>query len=73
MVHYLVSHVDKFPLNNGFQGEERGERFHQTIKRLIYRFKGLMFEMIVYYCWKKKNRSLETFKKMRKPRNYSTF
>jgi hypothetical protein len=33
-VHYLHSHLDRFPENLGDLGEEQGERFHRDIKTM---------------------------------------
>lgn len=33
-VHFLYSHLDKFPKNLGDVSEEQGERFHQNIKEM---------------------------------------
>ena len=33
-IHYLHSHLDKFPENLGDYSEEQGERFHQDIKTM---------------------------------------
>jgi len=39
-VHYLHSHLDKFPENLGDVSEEQGERFHQDIKCMEKRYQG---------------------------------
>ena len=33
-IHYLHSHLDKFPAKLGDASEEQGERFHQDIKKI---------------------------------------
>ena len=32
-MHYLFSHIDRFPENLGAMSDEQGERFHQDIKK----------------------------------------
>ena len=32
-IHYLFSHMDRFPENLGSMSDEQGEKFHQDIKR----------------------------------------
>ena len=39
-VHFLHSHLDKFPENLGDITEEQGERFHQYIKVMGERYQG---------------------------------
>ena len=39
-LHYLHSHLDKFPDNLGDVSEEQGERFHQDIKVIEDRYQG---------------------------------
>lgn len=39
-VHYLHSHLDRFPENLGDTSEEQGERFHQDIKTMEDRYQG---------------------------------
>jgi hypothetical protein len=33
-LHFLFSHLDQFPENQGAVSEEQGERFHRDIRRL---------------------------------------
>jgi hypothetical protein len=39
-VHYLHSHLDRFPEDLGDLSEEQGERFHQGIKTMEARYQG---------------------------------
>jgi hypothetical protein len=48
-VHYLRSHLDRFPENLGDLSEEQGERFHQDMEA---RYKGRWdAHMMADYCW----------------------
>ena len=37
-MHYLFSHIDRFPENLGAMSDEQGERFHQDIKEMETRY-----------------------------------
>ncbi|KAK5649680.1 hypothetical protein RI129_000709 [Pyrocoelia pectoralis] len=51
-VHYLYSHLDRFPENLGDLSEEQGERFHQDIKTMEDRYQGRWgSHMMADYCW----------------------
>lgn len=51
-VHYLHSHLDRFPENLGDFSEEQGERFHQDIKTMENRYQGRWdAHMMADYCW----------------------
>ena len=51
-VHFLFSHLDRFPDNLGDYSEEQGERFHQDIKTMEKRYQGRWDEhMTADYCW----------------------
>ena len=39
-MHYLFSHIDRFPENLDAMSDEKGERFHQNIKELETRYQG---------------------------------
>ena len=39
-VHFLHSHLDRFPENLGDVSDEQGERFHQDIKVMEERYQG---------------------------------
>ena len=39
-MHYLFSHVDRFPENFGAMSDEQEERFHQDIKEMETRYQG---------------------------------
>jgi hypothetical protein len=39
-VHYLHSHLDRFPENLGDLSEEQGEIFHQDIKTMEFIYQG---------------------------------
>ena len=51
-VHYLHSHLDRFPENLGDKSEEQGERFHQDLKIMEERYQGRWdTHMMADYCW----------------------
>ena len=51
-VHYLDSHLDKFPENLGDYSDEQGERFHQDIKVMEEKCQGRWDKhMMADYCW----------------------
>jgi hypothetical protein len=51
-VHFLDSHLDKFPSNCGQYSEQQGERFHQDIAILESRYRGKWnTQMMADYCW----------------------
>lgn len=51
-IHFLHSHLDKFPENLGAFSEEQGERFHQDIKVMETRYQGRWDEhMMADFCW----------------------
>ena len=51
-IHYLFSHLDRFPANLGDLSEEHGERFHQDIKVMEERYQGRWdAHMMADYCW----------------------
>jgi len=51
-VHYLHSHLDRFPKNLGNFSEEQGERFHQDLKIMEDRYQGRWdIHMMADYCW----------------------
>ena len=39
-MHYLFSHMDRFPENLGPMSDEQGERFHQDTKEMEIRYQG---------------------------------
>ena len=39
-MHFLFSHLDRFPENLGDLSEEKGERFHQDIHTMEERYQG---------------------------------
>lgn len=43
-LHYLNAHLDKFPENNGHQGEQQGERGHQDLKEFERRYTILILK-----------------------------
>ncbi|UYV68581.1 hypothetical protein LAZ67_6000131 [Cordylochernes scorpioides] len=49
-VHYLHSHLDKFPDNLGAYSDEQGERFYQDMKVMEERYQGVC-HMMADYCW----------------------
>lgn len=59
-VHFLNSHLDKFPENLGDVSDEQGERFHQDIKIMEERYQGRWdTHMMADYCWGIKRDCLE--------------
>jgi hypothetical protein len=51
-VHYLHSHLNRFPENLGDLSEEQGERFHQDMKTMEARYQGRRdARMMADYCW----------------------
>ena len=51
-VHFLFSHLDRFPENLGAVSDEQGERFHQDIKVMEARYQGRWdSHMMADYCW----------------------
>lgn len=51
-LHYLDSHLDRFPDNVGDYSEEQGERFHQDIKLLEKGHQGFWdVRFLSDYCW----------------------
>ena len=51
-VHFLHSHLDRFPHNLGDLSEKQGERFHQDMKVMEERYQGRWDRhMMADYCW----------------------
>lgn len=51
-LHYLHSHLDRFPDNLGSCSDEQGERFHQDLKTMEERYQGRWDRhMMADYCW----------------------
>ena len=51
-MHYLFSHIDRFPETLGAMSDEQGERFHQDIKEMETRCQGRWdAAMMAHYCW----------------------
>ena len=51
-MHFLHSHLDFFPPNNGEVSDEHGERFHQDISCMEQRYQGRFNpNMMGDYCW----------------------
>lgn len=51
-VHFLYSHLDKFPENLGAVSDEQGERFHQDLMTVEERYQGRWDRhMMADYCW----------------------
>ena len=50
-LHFLYSHLDKFPENLSEVSDGQGERFHQDIKTMEKRYQGRWDrKMMAYYC-----------------------
>ena len=51
-VHFLFSHLDKFPSNLESVSDEQGERFHQDMRDMEERYQGRWdSNMMADYCW----------------------
>ena len=51
-MHYLFSHMDRFPENQCSMSDEQGERFHQDLKEMETRYQSCWEAvMMVDYCW----------------------
>ncbi|GFV38224.1 uncharacterized protein TNCV_4792101 [Trichonephila clavipes] len=51
-IHFLHSHLDRFPQNLGDFSEEQGERFHQDLWTMEERYHGRWdSHMMADYCW----------------------
>ena len=51
-LHFLHSHLNRFPENLGDVSDEQGERFHQDIKTIEKRYQGRWDQhMMANYCW----------------------
>ena len=56
-VHYLFSHMDRFPENLGSMSDEQGERFYQDPKEMETRYQGRWDTvMMADYCWNLKSK-----------------
>ena len=66
-LHFLDSHLDRFPDNVGDFSEEQGERFHQDIKIMEQRYQGRWDEvMMADFCWMLKRETKIQGKKRRR-------
>lgn len=60
-LHFLFSHLDRFPENLGDFSEEQGERFHQDIRTMEERYQGYWnANMMADYCWSIQNSTSES-------------
>ena len=51
-MHYLFSHMDRFPENLGLMSDERGKRFHQDLKEMETWYQGRWdVVMMADYNW----------------------
>lgn len=51
-MHFLHNHLNDFPENLGDLSEQRGEKFHQIIKRMEMRYGGKHYDaMLSDHCW----------------------
>jgi hypothetical protein len=51
-LHFLNSHLDRFPENLGDVSDEQGERFHQDLMTMEERYQGRWDRhMMADYCW----------------------
>ena len=61
-VHFLHSHLDKFPENLGDVSDEQGERFHQDLKVMEDRYQGRWdTHMMADYCWSIKRNQITSY------------
>ena len=60
-LHFLKSHLDRFPENLGKVSDEQGERFHQDLKTMEERYQGQRDKrMMADYCWNIKRDCLDS-------------
>ncbi|UYV66646.1 hypothetical protein LAZ67_4002439 [Cordylochernes scorpioides] len=72
-VHYLNSHLNKFPDNPDAYSDEQGERFHQDMKVMEERYQGVWdCHMMADYCWNL-SRDLPEYTYKRKAKMLSYF
>ncbi|QQP36648.1 Uncharacterized protein FKW44_021815, partial [Caligus rogercresseyi] len=51
-MHFLFSHMEKFPENLGAMSDEQGERFHQDMRQIEESYQGRWDAvMMADYCW----------------------
>ena len=51
-MHYLFSHMERFPENRGSMSDEQGKIFHQVMKEMETMYQGRMGAvMMTDYCW----------------------
>lgn len=51
-MHFLFSHMERFPENLGAVSDEQGERFHQDMRQMEERYQGRWDAvMLADYCW----------------------
>ena len=51
-IHFLHSHLEKFPENLGDVSDEQGERFHQDVKTMGKSYQGRWDQhMMADCCW----------------------
>ena len=51
-LHFLNSHLDRFPENVGAVSDEQGKRFHQDLMTMEERYQGHWDRrMMANYCW----------------------
>ena len=71
-MHFLHSHLEFFPENNGDIGDEHGERLHQDIKFFEERYQGNVSPtMMVDFCWSlKRDTDEDLCRKRRCPQHF---
>lgn len=51
-IHLMHSHIDSFPIIQNEANDEQGEKFHQDIAYMEFRYKGKSkLRMLSDYCW----------------------
>ena len=54
-MHYLFSHMDRYPEKLGSMSDEQGARFHQDVKEIETRYPGRWDAvMMAEYSWNQK-------------------
>lgn len=51
-MHFLFSHMEKFPENLGTVSDDQEDKFHQEMHQMEERYQGWwVVVMLVVYCW----------------------
>ena len=72
-LHFLDSHLDKFPENLSDYSEEQEERFHQDMSEMEERYQGVWNEhMMSDYCWSMKRDCKTSYKRQAVRRSFES-